>query len=54
MKKQTVDTPRKGSWHTQVNQPGFIPQKPAPQRVILRTVSAKEGLELSAIFNGRG
>ncbi len=54
MRKQTVDTPRTGSWHTQVNQPGFVPQRPAPQRVTIRTVSAKEGRELSAILNGRG
>ncbi|MCP4260221.1 MAG: hypothetical protein GY774_22290 [Planctomycetes bacterium] len=52
--KNTVDTPRKGSWYTQVNQPGFIPSRPKPQSVKLRTISAAEYRELQPVFNGRG
>lgn len=54
MKKQSVDTPRAGSWAEQVNKPGFIPARTKPQSVRLKVVSEQEGRELSAILSGKG
>lgn len=50
--KTRVDTPQKGAWYTQVNTPGFIPERKAPDRVVLRTISAEEYHELAPILNG--
>lgn len=52
--KQVVDTPRKGAWYTRVNQSGFIPPQPKPQRVVIGTMTAQEYKEQGHIFNGHG
>jgi hypothetical protein len=52
MKPQTVDTPRANSWHTQVNQPNFIPSRPKRDVVHVRTINAAEARELRAVLHG--
>tara|TARA_R110001583_G_scaffold174017_6_gene328256 strand:+ start:1378 stop:1554 length:177 start_codon:yes stop_codon:yes gene_type:complete len=52
--KQSVDTPHKNSWYSQVNSPGFIPRSAKPQRVVIGTMTAQEYKEQGYIFNGRG
>jgi hypothetical protein len=52
--KQTVDTPQKNAWFTQVQQSGFVPPQVKPHRVVIGTMTAKQYKEEGYIFNGRG
>lgn len=52
MAKVQVDTPRKGAWHTKVNQPGFVSPAKEKKGVVIRTIGADEYAELAPILNG--